>query len=75
MKLTIENSKKLIQQSHKVWSGRMTRYLSDEDARQMVLNVTEFFKILAEWSRTATPLLGNEVAAAASSKLGEGSHD
>jgi hypothetical protein len=75
MKLIIEDRTKIIEQTHKVWGDRVTRCLSDEDARQIVLHVTEFFMILAEWSRAATPLLASEVAAAASSKLGEGSHD
>jgi len=32
------------------WKARSRRTLSEEDARQMVENVTGFFRILSEWA-------------------------
>ena len=46
----LENDK-LIDQTREVWSPRLGRDLSREDARQIAENVTGFFSLLAEWSR------------------------
>jgi hypothetical protein len=42
----------LIERTRKVWQPRIGRNLTNEDARQISENVTGFFAILAEWSRT-----------------------
>src|ERR1700689_5006411 len=34
-----------------LWQPRIGRDLTDEDARQIIHNVTGFFGVLAEWSR------------------------
>jgi hypothetical protein len=34
-----------------VWQSRSPRRLSKEDAREIIGNLTNFFAILAEWSR------------------------
>src|ERR1700726_1523915 len=41
----------LIDRTIALWQPRLRRDLSREDARQIVENVTDFFKLLAEWSR------------------------
>jgi hypothetical protein len=40
----------LIDRTRTVWQPRTGRNLTDEDARQIVENVSGFFKILTEWS-------------------------
>jgi len=35
------------------WQPRTSRKLTREDARQMIENVTGFFKVLAEWDAKA----------------------
>jgi hypothetical protein len=42
---------KQIARSRQVWQPRTARDLTDEDARQIIHNVTGFFGVLAEWSR------------------------
>ena len=41
----------LIEHTLHVWSSRLGRALSREDARQILENVSGFFKILVEWSQ------------------------
>jgi hypothetical protein len=55
MKPSHAADKKLIGRTREVWQPRLRRELTDEDARQIVENVTGFFSILAEWSRAAKP--------------------
>jgi hypothetical protein len=42
---------KQIARSRQVWQPRIGRDLTDEDALQIIHNVTGFFGVLAEWSR------------------------
>jgi hypothetical protein len=42
----------LIDRTIALWKPRLRRDLSREDARRIAENVTGFFNILAEWSRT-----------------------
>jgi hypothetical protein len=42
----------LVDQTIALWRPRIGRDLSREDARQIAENVTGFFNILADWSRT-----------------------
>jgi hypothetical protein len=42
----------LIARAREIWQARVERKLTDEDVRQIVENVSGFFSILAEWSRT-----------------------
>jgi hypothetical protein len=39
----------LLDQTLKVWQPRTSRKLTREDARQIVENITGFFRILLEW--------------------------
>jgi hypothetical protein len=43
----------IIEQTIDFWRKRAGREVSSEDARQMVANVSGFFKVLAEWERKA----------------------
>ena len=37
--------------TRQIWQPRLGRDLTDEDARQIMHNVTGFFGVLAEWAR------------------------
>ena len=54
-----------------VWQSRLGRGLTDEDARQIMHNVTGFFGLLAEWSRAERLAAANDAAAPAKSNEGE----
>jgi hypothetical protein len=42
----------LIDRTRQVWQPRLGRDLSHEAARQIAENITGFFTLLAEWSKT-----------------------
>jgi hypothetical protein len=42
----------LVGRTRKFWQPRLSRELSREDARLIAVNMTGFFSVLAEWSRT-----------------------
>ena len=42
-------NQKQIDRSLEFWRTRTARQLTSEDARQINLNMTQFFEILAEW--------------------------
>lgn len=62
---------KQIARTRQIWQPRVGRDLTDEDARQIMHNMTGFFGVLAEWSRAAT----NDAAAPAKRTEGEVRHD
>ena len=67
---------KQIARSRQVWQPRIGRDLTDEDARQIIHNVTGFFGVLAEWSRAERLAAANDDAAApAEPNDGEVRHD
>jgi hypothetical protein len=66
---------KQIARSRQVWQPRIGRDLTDEDARQIIHNVTGFFGVLAEWSRAERLAAANDAAAPAKLKDGEVRHD
>lgn len=43
----------LTDQTIEFWNTRYTQELSSEDARQIVRNTANFFKVLTEWDRCA----------------------
>jgi len=59
--------------TRQIWQPRIAHHLTDGDARQIMHNVTGFFRVLAEWARA------EKMAAAAndnaSTKEGEARHD
>ncbi|MDR6304613.1 hypothetical protein GGQ85_002325 [Nitrobacter vulgaris] len=66
---------KQIARARQVWQTRMGRDLIDEDARQIMHNVTGFFGVLREWSRAETLAAANDEAAPAKPNDGEARHD
>jgi hypothetical protein len=54
---------KQIARSRQVWQPRIGRDLTDEDARQIIHNVTGFFGVLADWSRAERLAAANDAAA------------
>ena len=61
----------LIDRTIETWQPRFSRDLSQDDARQIVENVTGFFSILAEWSRAEMPVPANDTTRPAT----PGEHD
>ena len=66
---------KQIARTRQVWQPRIGRDLTDEDARQIIHNVTGFFGVLAEWSRSERLAAANDAAAPAKPYDGEVRHD
>jgi hypothetical protein len=66
---------KRIAYSREVWQPRIARDLTDEDARQIIHNVTAFFGVLAEWSRGERLPAANDAATPAKPNDGEVRHD
>jgi hypothetical protein len=65
----------LIRRTHNVWQPRLGRELSREGARQIAANMTGFFLVLAEWSRTERPTQANDAGLPAVSEPTEGQHE
>lgn len=51
----------LIDRTIELWQPRLRRELSHEDARQIVENVTGFFSLLSQWSRSETAAPASDV--------------
>jgi len=65
-----------IDRTIETWQPRFNRDLSQDDARQIIKNVTGFFSILAEWSRAEMPVPANDTGKpAAPSEHDEVPHD
>jgi hypothetical protein len=65
----------LIRLTQQVWQPRLGRDLSREDARQITVDVTGFFSVLAEWSRAELLYPANDAAKSDALKNGEARHD
>jgi hypothetical protein len=50
----------LIRRTRRTWQPRLGRDLSCEDARQIVENVSGFFRVLADWSRSEQVIPAND---------------
>jgi len=48
-----EHSDDFIEETRAFWSKRTGRTFSREDAREMIANVSGFFRVLDEWDRKA----------------------
>jgi hypothetical protein len=66
---------KQIDRTRKIWQPRIGRDLIDEDARQIMHNVTGFFGVLTEWSRAERIAAANDATAPAKPIEGEVRHD
>jgi hypothetical protein len=49
--LSTGRQRELLQLTLEVWQPLTSRQLSDEDAREILANVTGFFRVLARWDR------------------------
>jgi hypothetical protein len=65
----------LIERTQRLWTPRLRRDLSREDARQLVENATGFFAILAEWSHAECLSAANDNDAHAAPDGSEVRHD
>ena len=66
---------KQIARSRRVWQPRIGCDLTDEDTGQIIHNVTGFFGVLAEWSRTERLAAANDAAEPAEPNHGGVHHD
>jgi hypothetical protein len=66
---------KQIGRTRQVWQSRIGRDFTDEDARQIMHNVTGFFGVLAEWSLAERLAAANDEAAPTKPNEGEVRHD
>ena len=64
-----------IARTRQIWQPRLGRDLTDEDARQIMHDVSGFFSVLAEWSRIEKLSAANDTAAPAKPNEGEVRHD
>ena len=65
----------LFDEIRRVWKPRAGRELSREDVRQIADNVTGFFALLAEWSRTGMPSPANDIGKSTASDNEEAGHE
>jgi hypothetical protein len=56
-------AEKQIARTRQVWGARLGRDLGDEDARQIMHNVTGFFGVLVEWARAERREAANDAGA------------
>ena len=66
---------KQIARTRQIWQPRLGRDLTDEDARQIMHNVTGFFGVLAEWSQADQLTAANDDVAPAKPNEGEARRD
>ncbi len=66
---------KQMARTRQIWQPRMGRDLTDENAREIMQNVTGFFGVLAEWSRAERLAAANDAGAPAKPNDGEVRHD
>jgi hypothetical protein len=50
----------LIRRTRRTWQPRLGHDVSSEDARQIVENVSGFFRVLADWSRSEKAISAND---------------
>jgi hypothetical protein len=62
MQLTDSAVSDLIKRTLEIWRPRAGDNLTNEDARQVVENVTGFFSILANWARAEALTQADDVA-------------
>jgi hypothetical protein len=65
----------LIDRTVDTWQSRFDHDISQDDALQIIQNVTGFFSILAEWSRAEIPVPANDNVKFTASGDEGGHHD
>ncbi len=68
-------SEKLLARTREVWQPLLGRDVGDEDARQIMHNVTGFFGVLADWARAERREAANDAGAPTAPNDGEVRHD
>lgn len=58
-----EREKALIRETRVLWQERYANFLSEDDAQQIITNVTEFFTLLHEWDQQSNAASSEEHAA------------
>jgi len=66
---------KQIARTRQVWQPRLGRDLGDEDARQIMQNITGFFGVLTEWARAERREAANDAGVPTDANDGEVRHD
>ncbi len=66
---------KLLDRTREIWQPRLGRDLTDEDARQIMHNVTGLFGVIAEWARAERREAANDAGAPTAANDGEVGHD
>ena len=66
---------KLLARTREVWQPRLGRDLGDEDARQIMQNITGFFGVLTEWARAERREAANDAGVPTDANDGEVRHD
>lgn len=64
----------LVEATIALWQPRAARELTQEDARQIIKNVSGFFAVLVEWSRAERSELANDTAKTAQATSGDARH-
>lgn len=64
-----------IERTREVWQPRIGRDLSRDEAKRIADNVAGFFSILAEWSRSESPVAANDNTGTATPDDEERRHD
>ena len=54
-----ESKKQFFEWTKQFWQARAQKKLSDEDAREIIENITGFFKILNEWKEKENDQAGS----------------
>jgi hypothetical protein len=65
----------LISQTQRFWRLRLGRDLSREDARQIAVNMTGIFSLLAEWSKAEKRGPANDNGGPPTVQTGASEHD
>jgi hypothetical protein len=58
-----EREEALIRETRAVWQERYANFLSEDEAKQILVNVTDFFNLLEEWDRRSSTVTNEEPAA------------
>jgi hypothetical protein len=59
----------LIKRTQQTWQPRLGQNLSCEEARQIIENVSGFFAVLADWSRSERAIPANDNESAGGSSI------
>jgi len=58
-----EREEALIRETRALWQQRYGSFLSEDEAKQILANVTDFFTLLHEWDQQSTAACNEEHAA------------